>query len=39
MGVTMTDLSQWEKDTEAFLIKIGQVKPAATKPITKKEEE
>jgi hypothetical protein len=39
MGVTMTDLAQWEKDTEAFLIKIGQVKPAATKPITKKEEE
>jgi hypothetical protein len=39
MGVTMTDLAQWEKDTEAFLIKIGQVKPAAAKPITKKEEE
>lgn len=39
MGVTMTDLSQWEKDNEAFLIKIGQVKPAAAKPITKKEEE
>lgn len=39
MGVTMTDLSQWEKENEAFLIKIGQVKPAAAKPITKKEEE
>ena len=35
----MTDLAQWEKDNEAFLIKIGQVasKPE-TKP-TKKEEE
>ena len=39
MGVTMTDLAQWEIDNEAFLIKIGQVKPAAAKPITKKEEE
>lgn len=39
MGVTMTDLAQWEKDNDAFLIKIGQVKPAAAKPITKKEEE
>ena len=39
MGVTMTDLAQWEKDNEAFLIKIGQVKPAAAKPITKKDEE
>jgi hypothetical protein len=39
MGVTMTDLAQWEKDNDAFLIKIGQVKPAAVKPITKKEEE
>jgi hypothetical protein len=39
MGVTMTDLSQWEKENDAFLIKIGQVKPTAAKPITKKEEE
>ena len=35
----MTDMAQWEKEQEAFLIKIGQVKPAATKPVTKKEEE
>jgi hypothetical protein len=39
MDITMTDLEQWEKDNEAFLIKIGQVKPAAAKPITKKDEE
>jgi hypothetical protein len=36
----MTDMEQWEKDNEAFLIKIGQVKPAASKPAsTKKDEE
>jgi len=35
----MTDMAQWEKEQEAFLIKIGQVKPAAVKPVTKKEEE
>ena len=35
----MTDMAQWEKENEAFLIKIGQVKPAASKPVTKKEEE
>jgi hypothetical protein len=35
----MTDMAQWEKEQEAFLIKIGQVKPAAAKPVTKKEEE
>jgi hypothetical protein len=39
MGITMTDMAQWEKENEAFLIKIGQVKPAASKPVTKKEEE
>ena len=39
MGVTMTDLAQWEKGNDAFLIKIGQVKPAAAKPTTKKDEE
>jgi hypothetical protein len=39
MDLTMADLEQWEKDNEAFLIKIGQVKPAAAKPITKKDEE
>ena len=32
-------MAQWEKENEAFLIKIGQVKPVATKPATKKEEE
>ena len=31
-------MTEWEKEQEAFLIKIGQVKPAA-KPVTKKEEE
>jgi hypothetical protein len=37
----MTELEQWEKENEAFLIKIGQVAPAAPtpKPVTKKEEE
>jgi len=35
----MTDMAQWEKEQEAFLIKIGQVKPAAPKPAIKKEEE
>jgi hypothetical protein len=35
----MTELEQWEKENEAFLIKIGQVKPVAVKPITKKDEE
>jgi hypothetical protein len=39
MGITMTDMAQWEKENEAFLIKIGQVKPAPPKPVTKKEEE
>jgi hypothetical protein len=32
-------MSEWEKEQEAFLIKIGQVTPAATKPSTKKDEE
>lgn len=34
-------MSDWEKENEAFLIKIGQVKPVAPtpKPITKKDEE
>jgi len=35
----MTDMAQWEKENTAFLIKIGQVKPAAEKPTTKKDEE
>jgi hypothetical protein len=39
MGITMTDMAQWEKENEAFLIRIGQAKPAAPKPVTKKEEE
>jgi hypothetical protein len=30
---------EWEKEQEAFLIKIGQTAPAATKPATKKDEE
>lgn len=32
-------MSEWEKENEAFLIKIGQVAPTAPKPVTKKEEE
>ena len=36
----MTDLAQWEKENEAFLIKIGQVaSKAETKTTTKKDEE
>jgi hypothetical protein len=32
-------MTEWEKEQEAFLIKIGQVKPVTPKPVTKKEEE
>jgi hypothetical protein len=32
-------MSEWEKENEAFLIKIGQVAPVTPKPATKKEEE
>jgi len=32
-------VSEWEKENEAFLIKIGQVAPPAPKPTTKKDEE
>jgi hypothetical protein len=32
-------MTEWEKEQEAFLIKIGQAKPATSKPVTKKEEE
>ena len=34
-------MSDWDKENEAFLIKIGQVAPAAPapKPATKKDEE
>jgi hypothetical protein len=33
-------MSEWEKENEAFLKKIGQVAPAAPKPVsTKKDEE
>jgi hypothetical protein len=35
-------LEQWEKENEAFLIKIGQIAPATPatpKPATKKDEE
>jgi len=38
MGVEMT-LEEWEKENEAFLIKIGQIAPAAPKTATKKDEE
>jgi hypothetical protein len=39
MGVTMTDLGQWEKENEAFLIKIGQVAKETPKPVTTKKDE
>jgi hypothetical protein len=32
-------MSDYDKETEAFLIKIGQVAPSASKPATKKDEE
>jgi hypothetical protein len=32
-------MSEWEKEQEAFLIKIGQVTPASPKPVTIKKEE
>jgi hypothetical protein len=33
-------MSEWEKENEAFLIKIGQVAPSSPKPApTKKDEE
>jgi hypothetical protein len=32
-------MSEWEKEQEAFLIKIGQVAPATTKPVTTKKDE
>lgn len=31
-------MTEWEKEQEAFLTKIGQAKPAP-KPVTKKDEE
>jgi hypothetical protein len=39
MELIVTDLAQWEKENESFLIKIGQVAPAAPKPTTNKDEE
>jgi len=32
-------MSEWEKEQEAFLIKIGQVAPTAAKPVTTKKDE
>jgi hypothetical protein len=32
-------MSDWDKENEAFLIKIGQVAPAAPKPATTKKDE
>ena len=32
-------LNEWEKENEAFLIKIGQIAPATPKTATKKDEE
>jgi len=39
MELIVTDLAQWEKENEAFLIKIGQAAPVTSKPTTKKDEE
>jgi hypothetical protein len=32
-------MSDWDKENEAFLKKIGQVKPEAPKPVTTKKDE
>jgi hypothetical protein len=32
-------MSDWDKENEAFLIKIGQVAPPAPKPVTTKKDE
>jgi len=32
-------MNEWEKENEAFLIKIGQIAPSAPKSSTKKDEE
>jgi hypothetical protein len=32
-------MSEWEKEQEAFLIKIGQVAPSTSKPVTTKKDE
>ena len=32
-------MSEWEKEQEAFLIKIGQVAPSTPKPVTPKKDE
>jgi hypothetical protein len=32
-------MTEWEKEQEAFLIKIGQAKPATPKPVTTKKDE
>jgi len=35
----MTDMELWEKENEAFLAKIGQVKQTVTKTATTKKDE
>jgi len=32
-------MSEWEKERDAFLTKIGQVAPSAPKPVTTKKDE
>jgi hypothetical protein len=32
-------MSEWEKERDAFLIKIGQVAPSTSKPVTTKKDE
>jgi hypothetical protein len=39
MELVVTDLAQWEKENEAFLIKIGQVASKPETKSTKKDEE
>lgn len=36
--MSYTDMTEWEKETKAFLIKVGQVEEKA-KPTSKKDEE
>ena len=35
----MTDMAEWTKEQADFLVKIGQLPPAAPKPVTTKKDE
>ncbi len=39
LGIPYTIIREFEKENEAFLIKIGQVAPSAPKPVTTKKDE